>query len=590
MDPFAPAGLPNGTLLGDYKILTTLAQGGFGITYIAFDTNLKRQVVLKECYPVGLCTRHPDTGRLIALPNIPEQLYHSALARLLKEARTLAKLQHERIVHVYDSFESQGSVFYVMEYIEGGSLKDRIEELTRNNKSLSPQQVQEWLLLLLEGLEYLHDKEIYHRDIKPANILLNEQERPILIDFGAAINRQENTATITQGEYSEAYASPEQITNKGEIGPWTDFYALAATFYQLITLTSVEPAHQRLMKDDLRPLSSLKFLSSWPQGLLSSLDKNLQLRPEERSQTASDWKKSLLEERPQQNPPQKGQKKKKSKLMGCLLLLFLGGVLAVLLLLFLLSLAPPPKKKEIAPILPWERDIFLPSSNSSKTPPSSPQTAPISEQQDTKALVQNIKEKKEAFYQKIFSYYKIQDLLEKDKKYEQEFSKLFSQYSLEIDQIKKEVEKEIFKLSTKQEFEDFKENNLDVKLYKQQEALSQKWSTIFNDYHKKYEAEVVQPSCNISNTLTSSYPVENLEEQAFLADMEHRLFQELSALSNSRFLKQDKIERKISTLTEELTSLFYEWAYKKTGMTKESWQNKGWGGNNGWRNNGWDNN
>lgn len=369
--------LPPGTLLGNYKLLKVLGQGGFGITYIAWDNQLRRNIVLKECFPLGLCCRDSDTGEIIPLPHASRDVYRTAMDSLRREAQTLASLNHESIVRVYDVFESHGSIFYVMPWLEGGSLRERMDEAASGKSTITPEQAAEWILLLLDGLDYLHGKGIYHRDIKPGNILFDERGLPVLIDFGAAPNKPEVTCTITQGEFSYAYASPEQITGKGEIGPWTDFYALAATWYELITGTPAEPADRRLMQDDVVLLSGMTFSQPWPRELLASIDRNLRLKPEERCQTARQWKEWLEQGKP--GKLYKGNSRKNTLIVASL------GLLVVIIILGIWTVNRLSVDKAEPP------DQLVSETTGGNGIPSTPPSTPEIDQGTSDSSVQKIK-------------------------------------------------------------------------------------------------------------------------------------------------------------------------------------------------------
>lgn len=280
---------PAAVIGGRYKLLKALGQGGFGITYIAWDAELARNVAVKECFPSGLCRRDPLSGAVQPLTPAAETPYLTALDDMRKEAQTLAQVEHARVLRVHDVIWGNGSVFLIMPWLGGGSLAERLADTAH-----LPTEAQQlaWLADIVEGLAYLHGKGITHRDIKPSNILFDADGRPVIIDLGAALNRNpadRTRSTTTRGAFSPGYASPEQATGKGKIGPWTDFYSLAATWYELLTGTRPEDAEKRLMEDDLVPLPAATLRIPCPREVRALLHRNLSLRPAERCASAADW-------------------------------------------------------------------------------------------------------------------------------------------------------------------------------------------------------------------------------------------------------------------------------------------------------------
>lgn len=225
-----------GTILhGTYKIESYLASGGFGNTYIAKNIEFDETYAIKEFFVKGVCQRDGNST-IISVSNAENtNSFEQQREKFKKEARRLRSLSNPHIVKVYDLFEENGTAYYVMDYVDGENLSARLK---RTNAPLAESEVRNYLNQILDGLEAIHNEGMFHLDIKPANIMVDSHDVVKLIDFGAS--KQQSTvggATMSTGiSYTNGYAPSEQMAQSyDKFGPWTDFYALGATMYKLLT-------------------------------------------------------------------------------------------------------------------------------------------------------------------------------------------------------------------------------------------------------------------------------------------------------------------------------------------------------------------
>ncbi len=238
--------------MGVYEIRSVLGRGGGGVSYRAYDSQLERAVVLKEHLPHGLCTRLPGMADVQAAE---DEGYNRSLDHFCREARILAGLSHPGVVQVHDIFMALNTAYMVMDYVDGQPLADWLPE-----HSPECDRVERVLQSLLEILGYIHRCGVLHRDIKPGNIIVREDDTPVLIDFGAAmLGAPETTLTLVG---SPGYAPPEQFRPHGEVGPWSDLYALAHTFLALIPADSLKRYRRSFSKSltrAARPLIAERY-------------------------------------------------------------------------------------------------------------------------------------------------------------------------------------------------------------------------------------------------------------------------------------------------------------------------------------------
>jgi len=282
------ASLPPGVAIADYVIDRPLGGGGFGITYLARDSNLQLPVAIKEYFPSDLVTRGPDNAVHVRAGNAENQgQYDWGLERFLDEARALATFRHPNIVRVLRYFMDNGTAYIVMEYESGLPLKRWVPQ----NTPLSQQAVMSIVLPLLGGLEAVHASGFLHRDIKPDNIYVRADGTPVLLDFGAArrVTANKDMTNIV----SPGYAPFEQYHSQGNQGPWTDIYSLGAVMYWMVTGRKPVESAARVKQDSMLPAISLAESGLFGESLLHAIDWALHPDEGQRPQTAKEFRTAI---------------------------------------------------------------------------------------------------------------------------------------------------------------------------------------------------------------------------------------------------------------------------------------------------------
>ena len=285
--------LPEGFLLQNFRIIKMLGRSNISIAYLAYDEITKTEVVLKAIFPTEISFQNMNS--LLEGSADELQTHDWILSHILEDAEIIACLKHPNIIPIHLSFRALGVVYCVMPYVKGTKLY---------MAAPVPDSITaEWLLPILEkilnALDYLHSHGIIHLNIKPGNILMNAAGEPILINFGTKYPLQKNSNSIDL----PGFMPLEHLSTNKKYGPWTDFYALGATCYSLITGETPPPAAERLLEDNYRPLADIPALAErFPKHILSSIDKALLMNTEERWQSAQEWLEALKNKPEPANP------------------------------------------------------------------------------------------------------------------------------------------------------------------------------------------------------------------------------------------------------------------------------------------------
>jgi serine/threonine protein kinase len=289
--PDSPLQLPARTVVHDsYLLGRVLGQGGFGVTYLAWDIEQDEKRAVKEYLPNSIATRARDGRTVRPSGNQNREPFSYGLKKFMQEAEALKCFAgHANIVGVLDFFEGNGTAYIVMNYVEGTTLKQYLDD----KKGKVPFETALKILIpVMDALREVHAAGILHRDISPDNIYLCYTGPVKLLDFGATKQAMGEQSKSVAAIFKAGYTPVEQYLSEGKQGAWTDIYALGATLYRTITGQLPPPAWDRSEKDNLKPPSLLGV--SIPQPSEAALLQALAVRPEQRFSTVAAFQAALV--------------------------------------------------------------------------------------------------------------------------------------------------------------------------------------------------------------------------------------------------------------------------------------------------------
>lgn len=276
--------LKPGTILNEkYTVGKVLGEGGFGITYLGWDSIFNTKIAIKEYYPNGMVIRDVTlTKSTLQLVSGTEQKnFEDGLERYVNEARMLSKFSNlPGIVSVKDFFYANGTAYIVMEYIDGISLK---EYLKKKGGRISAQETLELMKPVLSSLDVVHKNHLLHRDISPDNIMIGKDGVVKLIDFGAARYFESDYEKSMTVVLKHGYAPVEQYYRSGNRGEWTDIYSLCATMYRMVTGVVPVESIARLEEDKLIPINKYKKVKA-PRFFRKAIEQGMSVNAKDRQQ------------------------------------------------------------------------------------------------------------------------------------------------------------------------------------------------------------------------------------------------------------------------------------------------------------------
>lgn len=282
---------PGAVIHNRYLVGRVIGSGGFGITYLGYDLTLQKKVAIKEYFPVEFATRMQNQTMVTVFSGEKEEQFVTGMKKSLDEARRLAEFQQTPgITQVFDFFEENNTAYIVMEFLEGETLKEKL----KRDGVMTVEEALPIVFAVLGALRTVHVKDIIHRDIAPDNIYLLKGGEVKLLDFGASRQVTGTHSKSLTVILKPGYAPVEQYQSGGDQGPWTDVYALAATFYKMITGKRPPDSTERWKTDTLKEPSKLGVKIN--KNIENALMNALHVRMEDRTKSAAEFEAALQSE------------------------------------------------------------------------------------------------------------------------------------------------------------------------------------------------------------------------------------------------------------------------------------------------------
>ena len=279
----------NSLLQNRYEIKAIIGAGGFGITYLAWDTVLEKNTAIKEYFPNGLVSRTENRKIEVYLQEQSDE-YQQGKERFLREARELTRFSNcKNVVSVFDFFEANNTAYMVMEYLQGTTLKNYMEQ---KGGRIEESMAINVIFTLMDTLEIVHSAGVIHRDIAPDNVYICSDNTVKLLDFGAAKQAMTGEMKSASVILKPGYAPVEQYTKSGKIGPWTDIYAFGAMIYHMMTGVRPVDSVERTLGDQLP--SPRQYNPQINPAMEKVILKAMAVRAEDRYQSINEMRQDYL--------------------------------------------------------------------------------------------------------------------------------------------------------------------------------------------------------------------------------------------------------------------------------------------------------